>query len=120
MTLTESDGLDTGIDVARFAETNGYERELHQPQAWKYRDYVIRAFNLDKPYNRFILEQIASNELPQRKRLETLIATGFNRLGAWDDEAADPETDRFDQLRRRRQYYLAGIPRRDTRLRPLP
>ncbi|HYO82271.1 MAG TPA: PSD1 and planctomycete cytochrome C domain-containing protein [Bryobacteraceae bacterium] len=85
------------LDVVRFAETNGYERDAAKPHAWRYRDYVIKAFNDDKPYDRFILEQIAGDELPD-VNAETLIATGFNRLGPWDDEPADPETDRFDQL----------------------
>lgn len=85
------------LDVARYAETNGYERDAAKPHAWRYRDYVIRSFNNDKPYNHFILEQIAGDELPDVSA-ETLIATGFNRLGPWDDEPADPETDRFDQL----------------------
>jgi hypothetical protein len=85
------------LDVVRYADTNGYERDAIKPHAWRYRDYVIRAFNNDKPYDRFIVEQLAGDELPDRDA-ETLIATGFNRLGAWDDEPADPETDRFDQL----------------------
>ena len=46
------------LDVVRFAQTNGYERDDEKPLVWKYRDYVIRAFNQDKPYDRFILEQI--------------------------------------------------------------
>jgi mono/diheme cytochrome c family protein len=85
------------LDVVRYAETNGYERDATKPHAWRYRDYVIRSLNADKPYDRFVLEQLAGDELPDRNA-ETLIATGFNRLGAWDDEPADPETDRFDQL----------------------
>jgi hypothetical protein len=85
------------LDLVRYAETNGYERDAIKPHAWRYRDYVIRSFNRDKPYDRFILEQLAGDELPDRNA-ETLIATGFARLGAWDDEPADPETDRFDQL----------------------
>ena len=85
------------LDLARYAETNGYERDAIKPHAWRYRDYVIRSFNRDKPYDRFILEQIAGDELPDANA-ETMIATGFHRLGAWDDEPADPETDRFDQL----------------------
>jgi hypothetical protein len=85
------------LDVVRYAETNGYERDATKPHAWRYRDYVIRSFNDDKPYDRFILEQIAGDELPDVSA-DALIATGFNRLGPWDDEPADPETDRFDQL----------------------
>jgi hypothetical protein len=85
------------LDLVRFAETNGYERDAVKPEAWKYRDYVIRSFNEDKPYDRFLAEQLAGDELPDASA-ETLIATGFNRLGPWDDEPADPKQDRFDQL----------------------
>ncbi|MCI0456090.1 MAG: DUF1549 and DUF1553 domain-containing protein [Gemmataceae bacterium] len=85
------------LDLARYAETNGYERDATRPHVWRYRDYVIRAFNQDKPFDRFILEQLAGDELPD-SNAETLIATGFHRLGPWDDEPADPQEDRFDQL----------------------
>jgi len=85
------------LDAVRYAESNGYERDAIKPSVWRYRDYVIRAFNDDKPYNRFVLEQLAGDELPNRST-ETLIATGFHRLGPWDDEPADPQQDRFDQL----------------------
>ncbi|MFO0964398.1 MAG: DUF1549 and DUF1553 domain-containing protein [Gemmataceae bacterium] len=85
------------LDVARYAESAGYERDAAKPHVWRYRDYVIRAFNDDKPFDRFILEQIAGDELPDTNA-ETLIATGFHRLGPWDDEPADPAEDRFDQL----------------------
>ncbi|MBY0456214.1 MAG: DUF1549 domain-containing protein, partial [Gemmataceae bacterium] len=54
------------LDVVRFAETNGYERDGPKPNAWRFRDYVIRSFNDDKPYDRFIKEQIAGDELPKR------------------------------------------------------
>lgn len=85
------------LDLVRYADTNGYERDAIKPHAWRYRDYVIRSLNHDKPYDRFILEQLAGDEMPDRNA-ETMTALGFNRLGAWDDEPADPETDRFDQL----------------------
>jgi hypothetical protein len=85
------------LDLARFAETNGYERDAIKPGAWRYRDYVIRAFNADKPFDRFLIEQLAGDEMPG-STAETLIATGFLRVGPWDDEPADPATDRFDQL----------------------
>ena len=85
------------LDVVRYAETDGYERDAAKPSVWRYRDYVIKAFNDDKPYDRFLLEQLAGDELPDANA-ETLIATGFNRLGPWDDEPADPKEDRFDQL----------------------
>ena len=85
------------LDLVRFAETNGYERDAIKPHVWRYRDYVIRSFNKDKPYNRFILEQLAGDELEDAST-ETLVATGFYRLGPWDDEPADFAEDRFNQL----------------------
>jgi hypothetical protein len=85
------------LDLVRYADTNGYERDAAKPHVWRYRDYVIRAFNEDKPFDRFILEQLAGDELPAASS-ETLIATGYYRLGPWDDEPADPQEDRFDQL----------------------
>jgi hypothetical protein len=85
------------LDLARYADTNAYERDALKPSVWRYRDYVIRAFNEDKPFNRFVLEQIAGDELPDANE-ETIIAAGFHRLGPWDDEPADFATDRFDQL----------------------
>ncbi|NBV23958.1 MAG: DUF1549 domain-containing protein [Proteobacteria bacterium] len=85
------------LDLARYAETNGYERDAAKPNVWRYRDYVIGAFNSDKPYDRYIREQIAGDELPDANA-ETLIATGFHRLGPWDDEPADPVQDRADQV----------------------
>ena len=54
------------LDLVRYAETNSYERDNPKPNAWRYRDYVIRSFNEDKPYDQFIREQIAGDELPGR------------------------------------------------------
>jgi Protein of unknown function (DUF1553)/Protein of unknown function (DUF1549) len=85
------------LDLARYAESNGYERDGLKPSVWRYRDYVINSFNDDKPFDRFIREQLAGDELNDANE-ETLIATSFLRLGPWDDEPADPATDRFDQL----------------------
>ncbi len=85
------------LDLVRYAETNGYERDAEKPSVWRYRDYVIRSFNDDKKYDRFVLEQLAGDELAETST-ETAIATGFYRLGPWDDEPADPKQDRFDQL----------------------
>jgi hypothetical protein len=85
------------LDVARYADTNAYERDADKPFAWRYRDWVISALNADKPFDRFALEQLAGDELPDADG-DTVIATGFLRLGPWDDEPADPVADRFDQL----------------------
>ena len=87
----------TWLDVVRYADTNGYERDAEKPFVWRYRDYVIRSLNRDKPFDRFVLEQLAGDELLD-KSVETQIATGFLRLGHWDDEPADPAADRYDQL----------------------
>ena len=85
------------LDLVRFAETNSYETDEAKPNAWRYRDYVIRAFNSDKPYDRFIREQLAGDELPD-SGADGLIATGFYRLGIWDNDPADKELALYDQL----------------------
>ncbi|MEZ5355982.1 MAG: PSD1 and planctomycete cytochrome C domain-containing protein [Bryobacteraceae bacterium] len=71
------------LDVVRYADTNGYSNDFERPNAWRYRDYVIRAFNNDKPYDRFLREQIAGDELFPGDP-EALIATGFLRAGPWE------------------------------------
>ncbi|HEX3315924.1 MAG TPA: DUF1549 and DUF1553 domain-containing protein, partial [Gemmataceae bacterium] len=68
------------LDLVRFAESNGYEFDEPRPDAWRYRDYVIAAFNADKPYDRFVQEQIAGDELFPGDP-EAWIATGLNLLG---------------------------------------
>jgi len=78
------------LDVVRFAETDGYEYDTHRGDAWRYRDYVINAFNNDKPFNRFILEQLAGDEVAPKEN-ETLIAAGFNRLGPLRKNAGNQE-----------------------------
>ncbi len=81
------------LDVVRYADTNGYERDEFRPLAWQYRDYVIRAFNQDKPFDQFIREQLAGDELVEgtpetTAEADMLIATGFLRLGQWDSTAS--------------------------------
>ena len=83
------------LDLVRYAETNSYERDGPKPNAWKFRDYVIDSFNADKPYDRFLTEQLAGDEL-DAPTSESLTATGFYRLGIWDDEPADPLQAKFD------------------------
>jgi Protein of unknown function (DUF1553)/Protein of unknown function (DUF1549)/Planctomycete cytochrome C len=68
------------LDVARYADSAGFEYDMHRPNAWRYRDYVIKSFNTDKPYNRFLIEQIAGDEMDGRTD-DSLIATGFLRMG---------------------------------------
>ena len=85
------------LDVVRFAETCGYERDQVKPHAWKYRDYVIDSLNQDKPFDRFAIEQVAGDELPDRTE-KTVIATGFHRLGTWNDEPNDPQEYKYERL----------------------
>jgi cytochrome c553 len=83
------------LDLVRYAETHGYERDSAKPQSWRYRDYVVDSFNADKPYDLFLREQLAGDEFDQVTP-ETLTATGYYRLGIWDDEPADRELARYD------------------------
>jgi Protein of unknown function (DUF1553)/Protein of unknown function (DUF1549) len=85
------------LDLARFAESNGYEFDEARPNAWRYRDYVIRAFNSDKPYDRFIREQLAGDELDPDNP-DALVATGFNLLGPDMTDASEQAQRRQNTL----------------------
>jgi mono/diheme cytochrome c family protein len=112
------------LDVARYADTGGYSNDYERSNAWRYRDYVIRAFNEDKPYDRFVIEQLAGDELADaslRSRIsdwktyqdarakgkysavesELLVASSFLRMGPWDPAMVkSPEA---------RQLYLDDV-----------
>ncbi|MDA0349167.1 MAG: PSD1 and planctomycete cytochrome C domain-containing protein [Verrucomicrobia bacterium] len=112
------------LDVARYSDTGGMANDYEKSNAWRYRDYVIRAFNEDKPYDQFVMEQLAGDEMANesvRKRMaeedamakihkggdyteqetEWMIATGFLRMGAFDTAMVPlPEA---------RQIYLDDI-----------
>ena len=83
------------LDLVRYADTNSFERDGDKPHAWRYRDYVIRSLNDDKPYDQFVIEQLAGDELPDPSA-DALIATAYYRLGIWDDEPADRLQSRYD------------------------
>jgi hypothetical protein len=85
------------LDLVRYAESNGYEHDEARPGAWRYRDYVIRAFNADKPYDRFVREQLAGDELAPDDP-DALIATGFNLLGPDMTDAANSAQRRQNTL----------------------
>ena len=85
------------LDLVRWAETDGYERDRVKPGAWRYRDWVVDAFNDDLPYDEFLLQQLAGDELANES-LETFAATGYLHLGVRDDEPTDPELAIFDDL----------------------
>jgi mono/diheme cytochrome c family protein len=106
------------LDVTRYADTGGMSNDFERSNMWRYRDYVIRALNSDKPYDRFIVEQIAGDELADesvRERTdgseeevhrvqqsgeyleheaEWIVATGFLRLGPWDNAMVEQEEAR--------------------------
>lgn len=85
------------LDVVRYAESKGYERDEYKKFVWRYRDYVIESFNRDLPYDRFIAEQLAGDELPDATA-QTQVATTFLSLGTFDTIAADREVARYDTL----------------------
>jgi len=85
------------LDLVRYAETNGFERDSEKPFIWRYRDYVINAFNEDKPYNHFIIEQLAGDEVAS-PTLASHVATGFLALMQRDDEPADREQVHSDTI----------------------
>jgi hypothetical protein len=85
------------LDLVRYAQTSGYERDEEKPLAWRYRDWVIDALNADLPYDRFILEQLAGDELPDATATSA-VATGFYRLGVWDSEPDDNALADYDEL----------------------
>ena len=74
------------LDVVHYGDTHGFDRDKRRPNGWPYRDYVIRSLNDDKPYSRFLREQVAGDVLFP-KDPEALIATGFVAAGPWDFEA---------------------------------
>ena len=74
------------LDVVRYADTAGFSNDFELSNAWRYRDYVIRSLNKDKPYNQFVMEQLAGDEMdPQNHEMK--IATGFLRMGPWEHTA---------------------------------
>jgi hypothetical protein len=85
------------LDVVRFAETCGYERDQVKPFAWKYRDWVVNAFNSDMSYDQFVREQLAGDEIPGHNE-QSVIATGFLCLGTWNDEPNDAEDYKYERL----------------------
>lgn len=95
------------LDLVRYAESRGHEFDADTPNAYQYRDYVIRAFNADVPYDQFVREHIAGDLLPKprintdSKINESVLGTGFWHLGEWVHSPVDirkDESDRFDNM----------------------
>ena len=78
------------LDVARFSETDGFEYDGHRNGAWRFRDWVIESINKDKPYDQFVLEQLAGDEINSKDH-STLAAAGFQRLGPLRKNAGNQE-----------------------------
>ncbi len=97
------------LDVVRYSDSNGFDWDEFRPEAWRFRDYVVRSFNADKPFDRFIREQLAGDELlhgaprtPAEQDL--LIATGYLRLGPQDNSAP-----LFNEQARARSEWLSDL-----------
>ncbi len=88
------------LDVVRYADTAGFSNDFERSNAWRYRDYVIRSFNQDKPFDRFIVEQLAGDEL-EPDNPELTVATGFLRMGPWGTAMVQQEVAR--------QLYLDDV-----------
>jgi cytochrome c553 len=99
------------LDLARYADSGGYEFDYDRPHAWHYRDYVIKAFNADKPYDQFIREQLANDQLVGADKPEALIPTGFCRNGPTVDNANNEETrtDELDDMVATTSSVLMGL-----------
>ncbi len=80
------------LDVARYADSNGLDENIAFGNAWRYRDYVVRSFNEDKPFDQFLIEQIAGDLLPRSE--EAMTATGFLALGA--RVLAEPDVQKLE------------------------
>ena len=86
------------LDLARYADSDGYEKDRARPWAWRYRQWVIDALNRDMPYDEFTIDQLAGDLLPNRTT-DTLVATGFNRNTLTNREGGtDPEQFRDEQV----------------------
>jgi len=85
------------MDVVHFAETHGHDQDRPRDHAWPYRDYLIRSFNIDKPYGRFVQEQLAGDVLFAGEP-EAIVATGFLATGPWDESSLrDIREDTIDR-----------------------
>ena len=89
------------LDVSRYADSDGFSNDFARPNAWRYRDYVIRSFNEDKPYEEFVREQLAGDEIDPEDP-EMLVATGFLRMGPWEHTGMSVAAET-------RQYFLDDV-----------
>ncbi|MEC9094509.1 MAG: PSD1 and planctomycete cytochrome C domain-containing protein [Planctomycetota bacterium] len=85
------------LDLVRYGDTNGYERDAEKPNSWKYRDWVIESLNSDKPYDQFVTQQLAGDQMVPITE-DNVIGTTMLRLGTWDDEPNDKLEYKYDRL----------------------
>jgi hypothetical protein len=123
------------LDVVRYADTSGFEHDLYLRNAWRYRDYVIASFNADKPYDQFVKEQIAADEiwpddnelegsyiLPKKKEIDVQrrIGTSMYTVGPIDPESFLDGAHALRTPDRHGRYYCGGLPRPFHGMRTLP
>ncbi|HEX4613100.1 MAG TPA: PSD1 and planctomycete cytochrome C domain-containing protein [Urbifossiella sp.] len=102
------------LDLARYAETSGHEFDFEIPDAWRYRDYVVRAFNADVSYNQFLTELLAGDLLPPRRNPadganESLTATGFWWLGEAKHSPVDARAEFADRVDNQIDAFGKGV-----------
>ena len=99
------------LDVVQYADTHGYDKDKPRPNAWPYRDYVVRSLNQDKPYSRFVLEQLAGDSLDSSS--DAITALGFLAAGPWDfiGHVEVPESKLDGKVARNldRDNYVANV-----------
>ena len=114
------------LDLVRFAETAGHEFDYDTLEAYRYRDYVIRAFNADVPYDQFVIEHVAGDllETPRRHPTEgfneSILGTGFFLLGEGTHSPVDVSDDEAARVDNQIDVLSQDLPGPDRRLRPLP
>lgn len=98
------------LDVVRFGESDGYEHDKLRPHAWRYRDYVVDAFNRDKPYNDFVRAQLAGDAIEPRTHM-AIAATGFLVAGPWDEvqNVAASKTERARAQEAQMEEIIAAV-----------
>ena len=85
------------MDVAHYAETHGHDQDRPRPNSWPYRDYLIRSLNADKPYARFVQEQLAGDALFAGDA-DTIVALGFLATGPWDESSLTATFERTPSI----------------------
>ena len=118
--ITASTGAGTGSTWSASPRPTASSATSAKPNAWRYRDYVIRSLQRRQAVRPVPPRAAGRRRAARRRRPTALIATGYYRLGIWDDEPADPQQARYDELDDIVATTGPGLPRPDGQLRPLP